>query len=102
MVRQMYMSPKYISPCHAGSLFGIITSNGKVYPCEILEDKLLGNLRDNEMNFMKIWNDKITKDTKDYILKSKCNCTYECALSYNILGNSRYHYKLLLSALNLA
>ena len=25
MVRKMYMSPHYISPCHAGSLFGIIS-----------------------------------------------------------------------------
>ena len=101
MIKKMYMHPKYISPCHAGSLFGIITSNGKVYPCEILEDKLLGNLRDNEMNFMKIWNDKNTKDTRDYILKSKCNCTYECALSYNILGNWRYQASLASSMFNL-
>ena len=45
MVSKMYMKPKYISPCHAGGLFGIITSDGLVYPCEILEDALLGNLR---------------------------------------------------------
>jgi radical SAM protein with 4Fe4S-binding SPASM domain len=101
MVKKMYLKPQFISPCHAGSLFGIITSNGKVYPCEILEDKLLGDLRDNEMNFMKIWNSKITKDTKEYILKSKCNCTYECALTYNILGNWRYTGQLISSAFNL-
>ena len=101
MIKKMYMSPKYISPCHAGSLFGIITSNGKVYPCEILEDKLLGNLRDNDMNFMKIWNEKRTKDTRDFILRTKCNCTYECAISYNILGNWRYQPQLGLSMFNL-
>ena len=101
MIKKMYMSPRYISPCHAGSLFGIITSNGKVYPCEILEDKLLGNLRDNEMNFMKIWNNDKTKETKNYILKTKCNCTYECAISYNILGNWRYQPKLISSLFNL-
>ena len=41
MVKKMYLTPKYLSPCHAGSLFGIITGSGLVYPCEILEDKLL-------------------------------------------------------------
>ena len=102
MVKKMYLEPKYISPCHAGGLFGIISAKGIVHPCEILEGKELGDLRENNMDFMKIWNSQKTKQTKDYILKSKCNCTYECALSYNILGNSRYHYKLLLSALNLA
>jgi len=101
MVKKMYLKPKYISPCHAGSLFGIITSNGNVFPCEILEKKLLGNLRDNDMNFMKIWNNTKTKEIKKEIIDSKCNCTYECALTYNILGNWRYQPKLISSAFNL-
>ena len=62
----MYMSPKYISPCHAGSLFGIITANGLVYPCEILEDKLLGDLRENNMNFTEIWKGAETKKIKKF------------------------------------
>ena len=99
MIKEMYMNPKFISPCHAGSLFGIITSDGLVYPCEILEDKLLGNLRENNMDFMKIWNNNLTKSTKEFIIKSKCNCTYECALSFNILGNWRYQKDLILSVL---
>ena len=97
MVKEMYMEPKFISPCHAGSLFGIITADGLVYPCEILEDKLLGNLRENNMDFMKIWNNNLTKNTKEFIIKSKCNCTYECALSFNILGNWRYQPRLISS-----
>jgi len=96
MVKEMYMEPKFISPCHAGSLFGIITADGLVYPCEILEDTLLGNLRENNMNFMKIWNNNLTKNTRKFIIKSKCNCTYECALSFNILGNWRYQKDLIL------
>ena len=31
------------------------------------------------------------------IIKSKCNCTYECALSFNILGNWRYQPRLISS-----
>jgi len=100
LVRKMYLEPKYISPCHAGSLFGIITAAGSVYPCEILEDKILGNLRNYDMNFMKIWQNSTTSDTKNYILKNNCNCTYECALTYNILGNWRYQPKLIKSFLN--
>jgi len=101
MVKKMYLEPKYLSPCHAGGLFGIITANGKIYPCEILENKLLGTLRDYEMEFMKIWKNKTTMDTKKWIKKSKCNCTYECALSYNILGNWRYQPSLISSMFNL-
>ena len=97
----MYLKPKYLSPCHAAGLFGIITANGLVYPCEILENKLMGNLRDVDMQFMRIWESDKTKETKKYILKNKCNCTYECALTYNILGNWRYQPSLISSMFNL-
>ena len=101
MIKKMYLKPKYISPCHAGSLFGIISSKGKVFPCEILEDKEIGDLRENDMDFMKICKSQKANQTKDFILKSKCNCTYECALSYNILGNWRYQTQLAAAALKL-
>jgi len=97
LIKEMYLKPKYISPCHAGGLFGIITASGLIYPCEILENKVIGNLRENNMDFMKIWQSKNAKNTKEFILKTKCNCTYECALTYNILGNWRYQPRLLSS-----
>ena len=100
LTKKMYLKPNYISPCHAAGLFGIITASGMVYPCEILEDKLLGNLRQNEMNFMKIWNNNNTMEAKNFIKKTNCNCTYECALTYNILGNWRYQPKLINSFFN--
>ena len=97
MVKEMYLEPKYISPCHAGGLFGIVSSAGLVYPCEILEDKLLGDLRKNNMNFMQIWHNKQTSNTREFISNTNCNCTYECALTYNILGNWRYQPHLISS-----
>ena len=87
--------------CFAGRLFGVIAANGDIFPCEILEDKKLGNLRDKDMDFHQLWNSKENYDTRSFIKKSKCNCTYECALSYNILGNYRYQLGLLKSAFNL-
>jgi radical SAM protein with 4Fe4S-binding SPASM domain len=99
LVKKIYMDNKYISPCHAGSLFGIITSKGEVYPCEILEKKILGKLRDNNMDFSAIWKSKNTKNTREFIIKTKCSCSYECALSYNILGNYRYQPNLISAAL---
>ena len=99
MVQEMYMQPKYISPCHAGSLFGIISASGSVYPCEILEDKKIGELREYQMNFIKMWQEKKTKEIKKFILNTKCNCTYECALSYNVLSNWRYQPSLISAAI---
>lgn len=85
---------KYISPCHASSLFGVIGAKGDVYPCEILKEKCIGNLRDYNMNFKKLWDNETNKNNVDFILKTKCFCTYECATSFNILGNWRYYPKL--------
>jgi len=99
LVKKMYLEPHYISPCHAGSLFGVITASGLVYPCEILDDKLLGDLRKNNMNFKEIWENKESIEAKKFIKKSKCNCTYECALTYNVLGNWRYQPQLIKSVL---
>jgi radical SAM protein with 4Fe4S-binding SPASM domain len=93
------LKPKYISPCHASTLFGVIFPNGDLYPCEILENRKIGNLREVNMNFMKLWFSKNNKDLKNFILDSKCHCTYECALSYNILSNWRYQPALLKAAL---
>jgi len=95
LTKKMYLKPHYISPCHAAGLFGIITASGLVYPCEILEDKMLGDLRKNDMDFMKIWKSKKTAETKDFIKKTNCHCSYECALTYNILGNWRYQPNLI-------
>jgi MoaA/NifB/PqqE/SkfB family radical SAM enzyme len=101
LIKQMYLEPKYISPCHAGSLFGIISASGLIYPCEILEDKVLGDLRKNDMNFMNIWRNESSSEAKKFIKDTKCNCTYECALAFNILGNYRYQHKLIKAALKI-
>ena len=66
--------------------------------CEILQDKMIGDLRDFDMNFVELWNSPQKKEIKNFILKNKCRCTNECALSFNILGNWRYQPQLIKAA----
>ncbi len=101
LIKKMYLKPHYISMCFAGRLFGVITANGDIFPCEILESKKLGNLREKNMDFQQLWDSKENSNIRSFIKETKCNCTYECALSYNILGNYRYQLGLLKSAFNL-
>lgn len=100
IIQDTYLDPVYVSPCRAGTLFGVIGADGSVYPCEIL-DKCLGNLRDTGLNFMSIWKSQETKDTECWVLDSKCHCTYECAWTLNVLSNARYQPKLIKAALGL-
>jgi len=86
----------FISNCHAGSLFGIIMPNGDVAPCEIL-DEIYGNLRDYDYDLKTIWKTKNKTNFCKKIKDEKCFCTYECAWTFNILGNKKYHPSLVKS-----
>jgi radical SAM protein with 4Fe4S-binding SPASM domain len=82
-------SPHYMHPCKAAALFGVITSTGDVYPCEVL-NKPLGNLRNYNYDLKQLWEDKAASDARAFISKTNCNCEYECAMSVNILSNPKY------------
>lgn len=99
IISDTYMEPHYVSPCHAGALFGVIGADGTVWPCEILGDRSLGKLRDYDMDFLKLWHDRPALEAKKWIRDSKCHCSYECAWSFNILGNLRYQPSLVAAAL---
>ena len=88
----------FVSHCPAGSLFGVIGADGQVYPCEIL-DRPLGNLRDYDLNFMKVWQNPKTSAAKKFIKDSNCHCSYECAWSINIISNKKYIPKLISESL---
>ena len=70
-------------------------ASGSVYPCEILENDKIGGLEIlNEFYGLMEYR---PKKIKDNILKQNCHCTYECALSYNVLSNWRYQPSLVKS-----
>jgi MoaA/NifB/PqqE/SkfB family radical SAM enzyme len=100
VIRQTYLNPHFVSYCYAGSLFGIIGADGTVYPCEVL-DRPLGNLRDYDFDFLKLWNDRVTREARSWIKDTKCHCTYECAWSFNILSNARYQPELIAAGIAL-
>lgn len=73
---------QYVTPCTAGKLSFVIMEDGKVKPCEILDDSY-GNIYDND--FLKIINSDQAKISREKIISTKCKCTYECAMSTNAL-----------------
>ncbi len=88
--RDIFQDPHYVAPCRAGALFGTIKANGDVFPCEILEDRKLGNLRDYDYDFLKLWQDATAAETRKFIIDSKCHCSFECAWATNIVSNPRF------------
>lgn len=94
----IYVEPHFVSTCYAGSLFGVIDADGSVHPCEVL-DRPIGNLRDVDMDFGRLWRSPAARATSRWIKDSRCNCSYECAWAFNILGNARYQPRLIGAAL---
>lgn len=98
IVHETYLDPHFVSPCRAGALFGVIDADASVHPCEVL-DRPLGNLRDHGLDFGALWRASAAAEARRWIVDSECNCSYECALGFNILGNARYQPQLLAAAL---
>ena len=96
LVYKTYESNKYITPCYAGNLSGVMYPEGNVYPCEILDEShKIGNIRDFDLDFKKLWlSDKAKKEVQ-FVRKTKCFCTHECFNIVNILFNPKYYPKVL-------
>lgn len=92
---------RYQIPCMAGRLGGAIFANGDVLPCELLTDKVLGNLRDFDYNFKKIWFSEKADEARKWIRDTRCFCTYECFHTLNILFNKRMYHKIFMEWLSI-
>lgn len=84
---RMVKERRFIIPCTAGTLGGAMYANGDVLACELLEEKILGNVRDYDYDFKKIWFSQKGDEVRDWISQTKCYCTYECFMTVNILFN---------------
>lgn len=84
---------RYVIPCHAGNISCVMTETGDLYPCEILNKKI-GNIRDANYNFNKLWYSDRAEEIRKFIKDTKCYCTYECAITTNILFNIKQLIKM--------
>ena len=99
MVSKTYEENKMQTICYASRIAAVIYPNGDVHPCEILDSsKKIGNLRDYDMNFRKLWRSKRNQEIADWIVKTKCFCTHECNVACNTTFNLKHFTKIALKA----
>ena len=95
-VQEIYETGKYQMPCYSANLSGVMYPEGQVHPCEILDKShMIGNIRDYNLNFRKLWLSQKAKQEVNFIRKTKCFCTHECFNSVNILFNPKFYPKLI-------
>lgn len=75
--------------CAAGSVGGVIYSDGDVRACELL-DRSLGNLRDVDYDLRALWSSAEADAVRDWIQDTECICTQECFLSTSMLIQPRH------------
>jgi len=96
LTNKTYEENKYTTPCYAGNLSGVMYPEGDVYPCEILDaSHKIGNIRDYDLNFKKLWHSHKAKEEVKFIRKTKCFCTHECFNSVNILFNPKNYLEII-------
>ncbi len=103
VVTRVAKHDEYVIPCVAGRKLVEVYSNGDVVPCEILADRresLLGNVRDYDLDIVKLLGDKNARNIRDYIRKSKCRCTFECAIYASLAFNPLQYPRVLAGLLH--
>ena len=96
LVNKTFEENKYITPCYAGNLSGVMYPEGDVYPCEILDKThKIGNIRDFDLDFRKLWLSKKAKEEVKFIRKTECFCTHECFNIVNILFNPKFYPQII-------
>ena len=93
IISKIFEKNEYVLPCRAADISCVLSETGDLYACELLEEKI-GNIRDHSHNFKSLWRSKKTSELKAFIKDTKCFCTYECAMTTNILFNPRELAKL--------
>src|SRR3989344_1934696 len=81
---QMVEQKKMVVPCTAGTLLGVMYEKGDVYPCELLNKRPLGNIREYNYDFEKLWANAANQAACKFIKDTKCYCTHECFQRFNI------------------
>lgn len=95
LIAKTVRTRQYQIPCYAGSLGGAMFANGDVLACELHEDMVLGNVRDYDYDFRKIWYGPKGEAARKWIRDEKCFCTYECQYTVNILFNPMMYPQIL-------
>ena len=88
---------EFVTPCVAGRKMIVVSETGEVKPCEILDDSM-GNLRDYNFDLYELLKQHENQKLRNWIVESKCKCSFECALAANVTWNASMYPKLISAA----
>lgn len=81
IARTCYSNAYQGVPCEAGRGIGVVYSDGRVAPCELMLADW-GNIK--EQSFSEIWNIPANRKSSDQLRRNRCFCTHECFISASL------------------
>jgi MoaA/NifB/PqqE/SkfB family radical SAM enzyme len=84
LVKRILDDEDQVIPCYAGWASAHIYADGTVWPCCVRADKL-GNLRDHDCDFGRIWFGDRIKEVRRSIAAKECHCPLANASYTNLL-----------------
>jgi len=94
LVQEYLTDKKQPLPCFAGRASAQIYCDGTIWPCCVRADDL-GNLREYDYDFKKIWFSKKSETVRKSISNKECACPLANAAYTNMLVNYRTLFKVI-------
>ncbi|MHB8205022.1 MAG: radical SAM protein [Desulfomonilaceae bacterium] len=92
---------KMTVPCKAGKKCFVITADGDVILCELL-NIVLGNIRDHNYDPMKLLSSDLAVNEIRAIKENECHCTWECFQLVNVWSSPRMAPRIIGKAVSYA
>lgn len=98
LIKSLLLKKREIIPCFAAMASCQITPDGEVWAC-CIRGESMGNLKDNEYDFQKIWRSQKAKDLRRAIKQRKCFCPLANASYTNMFCHPPTLLKVILSSI---
>ena len=93
IIEEHYQKKPTMLGCQAGTLTMILSEEGDVRPCEIL-DVVLGNIRNTNYSLEPIWRGELANQHRKDIAES-CFCTFETCVRTTMVFQPKWILKTL-------
>ena len=100
LVPKILREQRQVIPCYAGISNVHVNFDGEVWPCCVLGyDKPMGNLREANYDFQKLWHSEQADSVRKYVKDGNCHCPLANQAYSNILCNMRATRRVICSLL---
>ena len=94
---------RQVLPCYGGITNAHINPYGQVWPCAVLGyDQPMGDLRDHDYDFHKLWNSEQANQVRAYIKAHHCACPLANQAYSNILCSAKATAKVIVNLARLS